>query len=472
MNKKEFIKELETRLEVLDEQEIKDIVNEYKDIIDEKVKNGKTEEEAVSEFGSLDELTSEILKAYKINPKFSNNRDGFKDASKNFEGWIKETAQSLSDTAKGIYSNLKKSNNDISIELVFELIIKFIIMLVILAVLRLPFELINGLGDSIFDMAFFPADTVFSIIWRIFTSVLYFGVCVLVFIAMFKEYVNIDHDSIKNPESKKNKSQKKSENEIRHENVIKEESPKINKQRNKNSNINTILSIVYKFFMVMTFLIPLWFIQLGLVIGIGAAIYYTCIGINIWGLIIVLVGLSIGTGWVTSVFTQLTFKITKVHFYPAFISALIICIGCLSFAGNILSFDYINSAPEKTNYKSTNKTQEFTLTTLSPIISDEGNIDFKVDKKLEDNAIRVEMSYYTTFRNVTGISLETDDYGTYKLSYYDYQTTDYEDFNDFKVAYNLFIDNLKDGKLYNYEKLSDLNIKVFANEATLAKVRG
>lgn len=472
MNKKDFIKELEKRLEILDEKEIKDIVNEYKDIIDEKVKSGKSEEEAVSEFGSIDELVTEVLKAYKINPKYSSsNKDSLKEARENCEGWIKETAKTLSDTAKGIYAGLKKSNNDISIELVFELIIKFILMLIILAILTLPFGIINSLGESIFNMAFYPADEVLGIVWRLFTSILYFGVCILIFIAMFKEYVNYNQDTVSDKETKSSNRKKKDKEEVFEEkendtiNVTNQKPVKCN----RNSGMNSVLGILYKLFMVFVFLIPLWFMQLGLVVGLAISIYYACIGINIWGLVVVMVGLVIGTGWATEIFMQLTFKIKKIHFYPAFVSLLVICIGSLIFAGNILSFNYIDEAPKNTDFGYKTKVKEFTLTTLAPISTYEYDTEYVIDSKLEDNEIRTEFTYYVNFRSVDGISL---DYNTnnniYSLSYVEYGKTD---FNDFKDSYNSLIDNLKDGEIYNYEKLSDVSIKIFANETTMKQIR-
>lgn len=472
MNKKDFIKELEKRLEILDEKEIKDIVNEYKDIIDEKVKSGKSEEEAVSEFGSIDELVTEVLKAYKINPKYSSsNKDSLKEARENCEGWIKETAKTLSDTAKGIYAGLKKSNNDISIELVFELIIKFILMLIILAILTLPFGIINSLGESIFNMAFYPADEVLGIVWRLFTSILYFGVCILIFIAMFKEYVNYNQDTVNVKETKSSNRKKKDKEEVFEEkenntiNVTNQKPVKCN----RNSGMNSVLGILYKLFMVFVFLIPLWFMQLGLVVGLAISIYYACIGINIWGLVVVMVGLVIGTGWATDIFMQLTFKIKKIHFYPAFVSLLVICIGSLIFAGNILSFNYIDEAPKNTDFGYKTKVKEFTLTTLAPISTYEYDTEYVIDSKLEDNEIRTEFTYYVNFRSVDGISL---DYNTnnniYSLSYVEYGKTD---FNDYKDSYNSLIDNLKDGEIYNYEKLSDVSIKIFANETTMKQIR-
>ncbi len=472
MNKKDFIKELEKRLEILDEKEIKDIVNEYKDIIDEKVKSGKSEEEAVSEFGSMDELATEILKAYKINPKYSNsNKDSLKEARENCEGWIKDTAKTLSDTAKGVYDGLKKSNNDISIELVFELIIKFILMLIILAILTLPFGIINSLGESIFNMAFYPADEVLGIVWKLFTSILYFGVCILIFIAMFKEYVNYNQNTVSVKETK-NPNNKKKEKVVafeRVENATENVEVKKNEKYNKNNGMNSVLSILYKLFMVFVFLIPLWFMQLGLVVGLAVTIYYACIGINIWGLVVVMIGLVIGAGWATDIFMQLTFKIKKIHFYPAFVSLLIICIGSLIFASNILSFNYIDEAPKNTDFGYKTKIKEFTLSTLSTIYTSEYDTDFVVDPKLDDNVIRTEFTYYVNFRSVDGVSLDYDsNSNTYYLNYAEYRKTD---FNDFKDSYNSLIDNLKDGEIYNYEKLSDVSIKIFANEDTMKQIR-
>ena len=70
MNKKEFLDKLEKKLSILDESERKDILDEYKDTISEKVKHGQSEEEAVADFGDVDELVKEILSAYKIDPDF------------------------------------------------------------------------------------------------------------------------------------------------------------------------------------------------------------------------------------------------------------------------------------------------------------------------------------------------------------------------------------------------------------------
>ena len=66
MDKKTFISKLEQSLSVLQEDELKDIISEYEQHIDMKQERGLTEEEAIADFGSLDELTGEILEAYHV----------------------------------------------------------------------------------------------------------------------------------------------------------------------------------------------------------------------------------------------------------------------------------------------------------------------------------------------------------------------------------------------------------------------
>ena len=62
MNKKEFLEELEKRLQALPKEEIQERLEFYSEAIDDRVEEGKTEEEAIEEIGTLDEVTWEIVK--------------------------------------------------------------------------------------------------------------------------------------------------------------------------------------------------------------------------------------------------------------------------------------------------------------------------------------------------------------------------------------------------------------------------
>lgn len=75
MDKKTFISELERALSVLQEEELRDIMEEYEQHIDMKVQSGLTEEEAIADFGNLKELTAEILEAYHVRGDYASVRE-------------------------------------------------------------------------------------------------------------------------------------------------------------------------------------------------------------------------------------------------------------------------------------------------------------------------------------------------------------------------------------------------------------
>ena len=62
MNKKEFLEALEKRLQALPKEEIQERLEFYSEAIDDRVEEGKTEEQAIEEIGTLDEITWEIVK--------------------------------------------------------------------------------------------------------------------------------------------------------------------------------------------------------------------------------------------------------------------------------------------------------------------------------------------------------------------------------------------------------------------------
>ena len=70
MTKREFLKELEDRLQMLDEKERKDMIEEYTQHISMCMKSGMKEEEAIEDFGDMDDLIAEILEAYHLDPEY------------------------------------------------------------------------------------------------------------------------------------------------------------------------------------------------------------------------------------------------------------------------------------------------------------------------------------------------------------------------------------------------------------------
>ncbi len=61
MNKQEFLAALRKKLSGLPQQEVEDRLGFYSEIIDDKIEEGLTEEEAVAQIGSVDAVASQII---------------------------------------------------------------------------------------------------------------------------------------------------------------------------------------------------------------------------------------------------------------------------------------------------------------------------------------------------------------------------------------------------------------------------
>lgn len=70
MTKREFLKELEDRLQMLNEKERKDMIEEYSQHINMRMESGMSEEEAIDDFGNIDDLIAEIFEAYHLDPGY------------------------------------------------------------------------------------------------------------------------------------------------------------------------------------------------------------------------------------------------------------------------------------------------------------------------------------------------------------------------------------------------------------------
>lgn len=94
MNKEIFLKELREYLIILEDREQEDILEEYAQHIDMKMQKGLSEEEAIQDFGPIDELASQILEAYHVKTQFQEKKKfaGFSNPMakiKDAIAWIK-----------------------------------------------------------------------------------------------------------------------------------------------------------------------------------------------------------------------------------------------------------------------------------------------------------------------------------------------------------------------------------------------
>ena len=110
MTKQEFLDELKRSISVLQDEEQVDIISEYEQHIDMKMKSGLTEEEAIADFGGIQKLTVEILEAYHVKTDFVTNQHHQTDASKQL---LQETGKNVSKVKEKVFQVLKRTGGGI-----------------------------------------------------------------------------------------------------------------------------------------------------------------------------------------------------------------------------------------------------------------------------------------------------------------------------------------------------------------------
>lgn len=147
MTKNEFISFLEKRLIILNEKERTDILNEYSQHIDMKIKSGLSEEEAVKDFGDISEIADEILNAYNVNADYNTESVGEK---------IKNGTEYIKKSYNKIKSNKSSSTLNIIIKIIL-LCIRVSVFMFLLPYLFVYFFTLVSMGALIvFSIAGYP----------------------------------------------------------------------------------------------------------------------------------------------------------------------------------------------------------------------------------------------------------------------------------------------------------------------------
>lgn len=451
MNKEKFLKELEKKLQVLSDSEKEDIINEYRDIIEEKIKHGKKEDEAIKEFGDIDKLAEEILSAYKINPEYGKN-----EKSKGFvsdcENLIKEGAKKLSDVTDEVVDSFKKSNIELTTENIFEIIIKVILVLLGLAILKLPFYVVSEIGSGIFNVGLSPFNQITSACWKVIVEIIYIIVCILVIIAFISKYTN--NNSNNNSKDKKETRETK-KNENKKELVKKEEK---GKKKQIEDTLGNFLLLLSKLFVLFIILFPIWMIIISLLIVIACIIYFLIKGIAIYGFLILTLAITGILITLSTVIYNLLFNNKKTSLWPLLINFILFIIGCMLSFDYIINLEYYDELPNNLAPATIKYDEVLNGKTYIP----NGDYELVIDNNLEDNHILVEINYYDEFETVNKHRGNNED-----EEYINFYTTDKNSgIETAKKVNKLFIDNLKANKIYNYSLLNEMKIKIYINENT------
>lgn len=289
MKKNEFLEELKRKLKILKQEEIDDIIKEYENTIDEKIKNGLTEEEAIKDFGPIDELAKEILDAYKISTDNNSIEDKISEFISKATKWVKE-----------LFANISNG----SAEEILNFIIKIFIVIFLICLLRFPFYLIKEIGSGLLSIFPYPFEQILIFVFKLVIEISYVIVSILIIYSSFK-------DKFKEDENKKKtvqKIKKESDEIIKQEKII--DKPKKNNKSNNTSWLDTIGSIflgLFKIFGVL-FLIPFYFLVIGLFIALGLDIGLMVQGLIVVGPTITLIGIIIAVICFISIIHKILFE--------------------------------------------------------------------------------------------------------------------------------------------------------------------
>lgn len=434
MNKKEFLSELRKKLKVLNENEIEDIIEEYEGHINEKISKGKTEKEAIEDFGEFDLLVKDILSAYKIN---ANYEDDNKDKNV-ISDFIDSFVNFISDLVKNISS---RSKEDI-IKFVFE----FIILLLFITILKFPVIIIEKIGKELFNILLDPFSDILGTIWKYMIEFIYLVLSIFGIVSFVKKrYINVS--------DKENISNNRILDKI---NIEKKE----NTKKRHHSSITDVIVVLIKVCLifivvpaVFSFLISFVLIIIGIVLLIEKVPY---LGIFLCGLTYLILNF---------LFLDLSFKFIfnkKIHtkgLLTIIVSTIVIFSVGIGFSFyELVNTTYIDSLPS--NIKKITKEKE-------EIYSDNlkltcGNIyhtscNYKIDDALGDNVVAT-VTYYDYYNK-----FEIDD--NLKIVYKD-ENNKYE----VKSLYNLILNSLRKRTIYNYNKIDEVNVIITLSTNTKNKL--
>lgn len=442
MNKRVFLEKLKKKLKILNKDELDDIIEEYEDHINEKVASGKTEEEAVKDFGDFDELVKEILSAYKINEDYE---ETIKE--KNVVADFIDTCVSfIKDFARNIGS---RGANDI-----VKFVVEFIVLILFIAILKLPVLFVEELGEWLFERLISPFGDGLAIIWRYMIEIIYFVLAVVAIVSFVKKrYMEGETMEEKEALKKERIEKKNTKSEAKKNNVKKE-------KREGNGSFTRVLIIMIKVFLAFV-LIPAIFSFLGAFVFIVIGVVLLAQGLPYFG--IFLCGLTYIS--LNYIFIDLCFRFifnkrlnAKALLVSVITSVALFAVGIgLSFY-EVVNTTYIDGVPD--GYMKITKEKRETYSENTKLTCKDlyhGRCSYEIDDTLGDDIVAT-VTYYD-FNKDFDI---TDDL--------EYKRKENEEYS-VKEIYDLIIKNLKNRKFYNYNKLQEIDVKIKVSNVTKDKIK-
>lgn len=344
---------------------------------------------------------------------------------------------------------------------IIKFILEIIVILFIILLFKIPVEMLEQFGTSIFDNLGGVGD-VLSTLWTVFIELAYLILAVLFFVTIYKtRYLDNYKETKTDTNIEKEETTEEIKDDDKNLSTI-EDKQIVHENKNNGGIISLLASILMVFikFIVACILIGFAMECMFAIIVFAFSVILFIDGVHLFGPVIGLLGLVI----FSIIICELLFNFIadrktnlKRLFINFVISFLLMGFGISMSLFAFSKFTYIDGLPER--YKQETYTEEITMNdNLLFECYGSGNIEYVVDDSL--NNIKVEYNSYK-------------DLNKYKIVVFDnhIQLHDVnESINGSEIVKEI-IRNLKNKKIYNYDVSMNRNLKVYANSKNIATLK-
>ncbi len=448
MSKEKFLERLRKKLSILESSEIDDIINEYDGYIEEKIKKGFTEEEAVKSMGEVDELAKELLSAYKI------KTDGENHGSIN----------NLIDSFIHIFDQIVSMFADKSFNEIIKFILEIVCIFIIIAICRIPFEIIGSIGRGFLSVFSTPIYHVFASIWSFILNVVYLIFAILLFVKIFESrYLGETTNFVI-----QNKKEKKEEpiEEMKEEKKIVSKKGTLKEKKQEVKSFGIVDSLVKVCLLFLKFI--LLFVLLGVAcyivgmsVAIGLSIYLLIRGVFYFGIYLILFALF--TLGILAFLFLFNFIFDRKNRVGVLLILSLISFIALGVGAGVCTLEVANTTIIYSEDKENIKTEEYRFKmndqlVLSSYIYD--TQDIIIDDSLDDE-IKVVYSYNDRYLSIqTNPSIDKNDsFDVLRMRYY-IKGVRYS-----KEFFDEIIENLKN-KTFVARSFDQVDIKLYMSSKT------
>ncbi len=411
--------------------------------------------ESGASYPEMDKLIS-ICKIFNVDMDTLVNGDVLEEKTQEKETVI--NTKDLLDKFNTLMKKIVCLFESMSFKEIIEFLVTVFLLIIIILIGTIPKDIIENLiGTNLLYGITYVGPTL-NTLFRLIVDILYSVFAIVIFIYVLKiKY--LDRIKIKEDINKEIVAKVK-------EKRVEEVEKVIIKDNNSNSLSRTLAKIIIyiiKFFVVCFLAAPLICIVV-LAVLLGFEVLFVFKGLPIIGILLFTIAGLIISALCFEV--PLNFVINHKNNYKRvmitlLISLIIIIIGSIIFAFEFFSLTYVDSLPKDAKTKEITETLPMSAD-LNTVGYYHNDIEYVVDDNLTDK-IEVTVTYYDY---LVDYNIEVELHNDNLLVYMDSP----KEFS-FKDALDEISDDIKDGKIYNYDKLNEykVTIKTSSNNIDIIK---